>query len=121
MKIVNNFPSSKKIFSEITVEIKNITPIKIEYYKNVIAYLDDHLYFNYLKATNPDFGLSFNSQAIHYVNVDVGVSLPLILYTRAFPDDEEVIDFILQIIRVNLENQIFLTLEQIRDLKENMY
>lgn len=120
MKIVASFPSSRKSFSDETVTVKLIRPAKIEYYKNVIAYLDEHIYFNYLRATNPDFGLSFSTDATYYVRVDLDLSLAKVLYTRAFPFDEEVINIILQIIQVNLDNNIFLTIPQIRELKENI-
>ena len=119
-KAIDNFPDSRKVYSEETKKIKMISQTQKDYYKNIIIYLDEHIYFNYLKATNPDFGLSFNTEIIHYLKLDVGVSIPIILYQRAFPEDEEIIDFILEIIKTYIENKIYLSLEEIREIKNNL-
>tara|TARA_Y200000002_G_C22433273_1_gene558963 strand:- start:222 stop:608 length:387 start_codon:yes stop_codon:yes gene_type:complete len=120
-KIVDNFPNSRAVISVTTFENKTVLPDTIQYFKNILIYLDEHIYFNYLKATNPDFGLSYSSNVHHYIRFNVEVSAANILYYRAFPEDREINNFILEIIRIMLQDGSNISLEQIREIKNNLH
>ena len=105
----NNTQSILKVFSEKnvldqeTIGIKTMSKVKKDYYQNILTYLDEYIYFNYLKLTNPDFGFVISSMNTYYLKVDVSVSLPLILYYKRYPDDDEIDPFRFIIIEEELK------------------
>ena len=119
MSIIKNFPTGLIVTDE-SISIQIIPKDRKKYYKNIISYLDEHLYFLFLKATNPDFGINFNFQITQYLRVDVGISIPIILYQRAFPDDELINPIILDLIKLNVEEGIYSVTQNIRDIKEGL-
>jgi hypothetical protein len=100
--ITTLFEGEKKLISKETESIKTIPKYKKKYYQNIITYLDEYIYFNYLKLTNPDFGFIFSSMLDHYIKADVTVSFPLIVYQRRYPDDETIDPYKLTIIEEEL-------------------
>ena len=121
MSIVSNFPKGRSLISEETLSIAVIGKDRKLYYKNIIRYLDEHLYFNYLKLNDAEYGLNFNTQLPTYIPVSVGVSTSIILYQRAFPEDGDDINVIvLNLIKENIQNGILSVTQNIRDVKEQL-
>lgn len=83
------FPDAK-IVSDNTIEIGLLGKHKKDYYKNIIRTLDEMIYFNYLKGTDPRYGLNIQTQLSYYIKQDIGISLIRVLYFRTYPDDEEI-------------------------------
>ena len=106
MSIIDNFPKEKKIMSDDTIRIHTMTVEKKQYYKNIIKYIDEYTYFNFLKLTDSNYGFNFNTMLPYYIKVNVGVSVATIIYQRKYPDDEEIDPLKLQIIKQNIENGI---------------
>ena len=104
------------------IMIKILNKEKKNYYFNVIKYLDEHLYFNYLKNSDPLYGLNFETQLPYYLKVDAGVSVAIILYQRAYPeeDDEDIYLPLVQLIQNELDDGNILTTEEIKNLRDNM-
>ena len=120
MPLISNFPEQNKLIAQPTIDIKSL-PVRIRnYYKNVIKYLDEHLYFIYLKSSDPLYGLNFNTQLPYYIRVNVTVSIPVIIYQRAFPDDEDINPIVLQMITDNVEIGILQVTQNIRDVKAQL-
>ena len=110
-----------RIISKDSKELNSIPIYTKNYYKTIIKYLDEHLYYNYLKLTDPLYGLTFESQTIYYLKADVGVSIPHILYIRFFPDDDEKPHpFIIDAIKLNIENNIYTLTQNLIDLKTSL-
>ena len=97
------FPKNQIVTDE-SIEIRIITSERKEFYKNIIKYLDEHIYFNYLKATDPNFGMNFQTQLPYYLRQDVGVNSALVIYYRRYPDHEDVDPLLLSIIQMELDN-----------------
>lgn len=117
--IVNNFPA-KPILTDESVSISVIPKERKIYYKNIVKYLDEHLYFIYLKASDPLYGMNFNTQLPYYLRVNVGISIAIVLYQRAFPDDEEIHPIILNMIQTNINNDILKVTPNILSVKEQL-
>ena len=120
MSIVSNFPKGRSLISEETISIAVTTKDRKIYYKNIIKYLDEHLYFLYLKSSDPLYGMNFNRQLPYYLRVNVGISIPIIIYERAFPDDKDINPIILQMITDNVNLGILQVTQNIRDVKEQL-
>ena len=58
---------SNSLLSSSTLNSKTFSPQKKEYFRNVLKYLDEHIYFNYLKLTDPTYGLDFESQLFAHI------------------------------------------------------
>ena len=97
------FPKNQ-IVSDNSVEIRIIPKEKKLFYKNVIKYLDEYIYFNYLKATDANYGMVFQSQLPYYMNVDIDVSFAKVIYLRRYPDHEDFDIILLTGIQMELEN-----------------
>jgi len=99
------FPKNKIVTDE-SIEIQTLTPDTINYYKNIIQYLDEQIYFTYLKASDALYGMNFNSQLPYYFRQDVGVNVALVVYFRRYPDHEEdeVDPLLLSMIQMELED-----------------
>jgi hypothetical protein len=106
MPIIDNFKKDRKIIDDDTLDLKTITKIKKDYYKNIIKYIDEYTYFNFLKLSDPLYGFNFNTMLPYYIKVNVGISIATIIYQRKYPDDEEIDPLKLQIIKQNIENGI---------------
>lgn len=97
------FPKNQIVTSE-SIEIRIITTERKEFYKNIIKYLDEHIYFNFLKATDANYGMNFQTQLKQYIRQDVGLNFAVVIYQRRYPDHEEIDAFLLSIIQMELEN-----------------
>tara|TARA_B100000768_G_scaffold172352_1_gene180511 strand:- start:388 stop:756 length:369 start_codon:yes stop_codon:yes gene_type:complete len=106
MPIISNFPKNQIVTNE-SIDIKSIPKKTKLYYKNLIKYLDEYIYFIYLKFTDNKYGLTLGTQLPYYLRVDVSVSLEKAFYQRHFPDDEEIQPLILSIIEENFKNDIY--------------
>ena len=120
MSIISNFPKGRSLISEETISIAVTSKDRKLYYKNIIQYLDEHLYFLYLKSSDPLYGMNFNTQLPYFLRVNIGISVPIIIYERAFPDDEDINPIILQMITDNVEIGILQVTQNIRDVKEQL-
>lgn len=80
------------------------------------------MYFKFLKNTDPLYGLNFETQLPYYIKVNVGISIAIILYQRAYPEeaDNEIYPIVLQYIQENLNNCIIPTINQIKELRNNI-
>lgn len=116
--LLDNFPSGE-IVSENSIAIGSISQDLKDYYINVIKFLDQQLYFNYLQNTDPLYGLNYFHDSATQMNVDLNLSIPKILYSRAFPDEaaSEFDENILIYIANKLSDGIILSLDEIRLLK----
>ena len=102
-----SFINSNSILSDSTIKAKSMPPHKKLYYRNVLKYLDEHLYFNYLKLSDPLYGLNFETQLPYYIQVNVGISVASIIYQRKYPDHKEISPVLLYEIKENLKKGIF--------------
>ena len=102
MGLIENFPSG--IVTNESIEITILPPQTKEFYRNVIKYLDEHIYFNYLKATDANYGMNFHTQLPYYLRQDVGVDFAKVIYDRRYPDHEEYDSLLLSMIRMELED-----------------
>ena len=104
-KLIEGFQTSKLI-STTTLKLYLNKP-RIDYYKAIIKYMDEYIYYNFLRLTDPNYGLNFQEMLNYYLKINVGISIPIIIYERKYPDDTE-IDFIkLEIIKQNMEDGIY--------------
>jgi hypothetical protein len=104
-KLIEGFQSSKLI-STTTLKL-SFNKKTTDYYKSVIKYMDEYIYYNFLRLTDPNYGLNFQEMLSYYLRINVGISIPIIIYERKYPDDTE-IDFIkLEIIKQNMEEGIY--------------
>lgn len=104
MSIIS-FPNSK-IVSDNTIEINLLGKNKKEYYKTIFKNLDDIVYFNFLKATDPKYGMNIETQLPYYMRINVGVSTAKIIYYKKYPDDEDIDMDKYLIIEQNVRNGI---------------
>ena len=104
MGLIENFPSG--IVTNESIEITILPPQTKEFYRNVIKYLDEHIYFNYLKATDANYGMNFHTQLPYYLRQDVGVDFAKVIYFRRYPDhDEDEVDpLLLSMIQMELDD-----------------
>ena len=96
----------KQLVTNESIEMK-ILPIRTKnFYKNIIQYLDEHIYFTYLKSSDALYGMNFQTQLPYYLRQDVGVNTALIIYFRRYPDheDDEVDPLLLSMIQMELED-----------------
>ncbi len=108
MGIIKNYPK-QKIISDESLAIGSIKKAKQDYYKNIIRYLDENLYFNYLKSFDPFYGLNFSIQLPYYIKMDVGVSIAIIIYQKKYPEDGDLIDPLkLLIVEENIKHGIYI-------------
>ena len=119
MSIIKNFPGASLV-SEESISINTIPKDKKEYYKNLIRYLDEYTYFQFLKTIDPNYGFNFTSQLNYYLREDFSINIYIILYQRAFPEDEEINTIILDLIKVNVDNGILAVTQNILDIKEEL-
>ena len=117
MPIISNFPKNQIVTDE-SIDIKSIPKKTKIYYKNLIKYLDEQIYFTYLKFTDNKYGLNLISQLPHYLKADVTVSFEKIFYQRHFPDDEEIHPLILSIIEENFKNEIYEITAEITEFRK---
>ena len=99
--------NESQIISDTTQSVASMSKQKKLYYKNVLKYLDEHLYFNYLKLSDPLYGLNFETQLPYYIQVNVSISVETIIYNRLYPDHKEINSELLDQVRENLKNGIF--------------
>ena len=99
------FPKNK-IVSDESVETLTLPNHTKNFYKNIIQYLDEHIYFTYLKASDALYGMNFESQLPYYLRQDVSVNTALIVYFRRYPDhDEDEVDpLLLSMIEMELND-----------------
>lgn len=99
------FPKNQIVTDE-SVEIQTLPIHTRNFYKNIIEYLDEHIYFTYLKASDALYGMNFESQLPYYIRQDVGVNAALVVYFRRYPDHEEdeVDPLLLSMIQMELED-----------------
>ena len=114
------FPSAKIITDE-SVETKTIGRHKKQYYINIIKYLDEHIYFNYLKQSDTLFGFNFETQLPFYLRADVTLSIPIVIYQRNFPDDIDINPILLNMISDNYDNQIYTITPDILEVREQLF
>tara|TARA_B100000963_G_C22572002_1_gene646568 strand:+ start:166 stop:492 length:327 start_codon:yes stop_codon:yes gene_type:complete len=107
MSLFTSFRNKNSIISDSTSKSKTFSKDKKLYYRNVLKYLDEHLYFNYLKLSDPLYGLNFETQLPYYLQVNVGISVATIIYQRKYPDHEEISPVLLYEIKENLKKGIF--------------
>ena len=79
MTLIKNFPGASLV-SEESVSINVIPKHRKEYYINVIRYLDQYVYFQFLKTIDPNYGFNFTSQLNYYVREDFSIDINVILY-----------------------------------------
>jgi len=104
-KIISGFETSNLISS--TTTKLSLNNEHADYYKSLIKYMDEYTYFNFLRLTDPNYGLNFKEMLNYYLRINVGISIPIIIYERKYPDDTE-IDFLkLEIIKQNIEDGIY--------------
>ena len=107
MSLFNSFRNINSIISDSTSKSKTLSKDKKLYYRNVLKYLDEHLYFNYLKLSDPLYGLNFETQLPYYIQVNVGISVATIIYQRKYPDHKDISPVLLYEIKENLKKGIF--------------
>lgn len=107
MSLITRFQVSKRYISEQTIKLKTIPSYKKNYYRNIIKYIDEYTYFNFLKLSDSNYGFNFSTMLPYYLRVNVGVSIALIIYQKKYPDDEEIDPLKLEIIKQNIENGIY--------------
>ena len=107
MSLISSFPVSRKLITDETVKLKTIPSFKKNYFRNIIKYIDEYTYFNFLKLSDSNYGFNFSTMLPYYLRVNVGVSVALIIYQRKYPDDEEIEPLKLEIIKANIENGIY--------------
>ena len=98
------FEEAENLFSKETRVIKNMSKIKKQYYKNLLLYIDEYTYFNFLKLTDSNYGFNLSTMLPYYLNINVKVSMPLILYNKRYPDDEEIDPYKLILIEEEINN-----------------
>ena len=106
MSIIDNFRPQRRVLDSFTIDLNTTPKSKKDYYKNIIKYIDEYTYFNFLKLSDPLYGFNFNTMLPYYIKVNVGISVATIIYQRKYPDDEEIDPLKLQIIKQNIENGI---------------
>lgn len=109
-----------RIISKDSKELNSIPIYTQNYYKTLIKYLDEHLYFSYLKLTDPVYGIITDNLRKYYMTVDINISIPKILYMRFFPDDVEPHPFILDAIQLNIKNNIYTLTQNLIDLRTEL-
>lgn len=120
MTFISGHPKHR-IITEESVETKTIGRHKKQYYINIIKYLDEHIYFNYLKQTDPLFGFNFETQLPFYLRADVTLSIPIVIYQRNFPDDIDINPILLNMISNNYDNQIYTITPDILEVREQLF
>ena len=108
------------LISKDSKELNSIPIYTQNYYKTLIKYLDEHLYFSYLKLTDPRYNVNFSTQQSYSMRANVGISIPKVLYMRFFPDDVEPHTFILDAIQLNIKNNIYTLTQNLIDLRTEL-
>ena len=120
MTFITGHPTHRIITDE-SKQIKTIPQFKKDYYMNIIKYMDEHIYFNYLKQTDPLFGFSFETQLPFYIRADVTLSIPIVIYQRNFPDDIDINPILINMISDNCDNGIFTITHDILEVREQLF
>lgn len=120
MTFITGHPTHRIITDE-SRQIKTIPQYKKNYYMNIIKYMDEHIYFNYLKQTDPLFGFSFETQLPFYIRADVTLSIPIVIYQKNFPDDIDINPILLNMITENFDNGIFTITPDILEVREELF
>lgn len=120
MTFITGHPTHRIITDE-SRQIKTIPQYKKDYYMNIIKYMDEHIYFNYLKQTDPLFGFSFETQLPFYIRADVTLSIPIVIYQKNFPDDIDINPILLNMITENYDNGIFTITPDILEVREELF
>ena len=50
MPLISNFPEQNKLIAQPTIDIKSLPKRIRNYYKNIIQFIDECIYFSYLKV-----------------------------------------------------------------------
>ena len=108
------------LISRDSKELNSIPTYTKNYYKTLLKYLDEHLYFNYLKLTDPRYNVHFLTQQSYSMRANVGISIPKVLYMRFFPDDVEQHPFILDAIQLNIDNNNYTLTQNLIDLRTSL-
>ena len=76
---------------------------KNQMFKNLLKYMDEYTTYNFLKVTNPHFSGTFmSSNVIIPLQVNVTTKTEKLFYFRLFPDDKEICDDKLELVRAKL-------------------
>ena len=90
-------PSDPECDPEIYLQQKNLM------FENLLKYMDEYTIYNYLKVTNRHFSNTFmSSDIIVPLEVKVVSSIETLFYFRLFPDDKEICDDKLELVRAKL-------------------
>lgn len=102
--LFEEFNDANNIFSKETRVIKNMSKTKKDYYKNILLYIDEYTYFNFLKLTDSNYGFNIRTMLPYYLSINVNLNMPLILYNKRYPDDEEIDPYKLILIEEEINN-----------------
>lgn len=101
-------PSENNLISGQTIRKKKIDNKMKEYYKCIVKYLDEHLYFLWLRGSDPFYGLDFTMDLPFYVYQDISLPFARILYFKRFPDHTTIEDPVAYLIaQEDIKNNIF--------------
>lgn len=99
LSIFGTKPPENKIMDNVEMSAS-----KKNYYKSIINIIDQYHIYNYLKVTDPHFGLHFSSiDRIHTENVNVKTSLELLYYFSIHKHESHVDPVKFEIARLKLK------------------
>lgn len=76
---------------------------KNQMFENLLKYMDEYTTYNYLKVTNPHFANAFmSSDTVIPLQINVTTDIEKLFYFRLFPNDKEICDDKLELVRAKL-------------------
>ena len=76
---------------------------KNKMFENLLKYMDEYTTYNYLKVTNPYFGNSFLALEQRFdLEVNMVTSIEKLFYFRLFPEDNEICEDKLELVRAKV-------------------
>jgi hypothetical protein len=96
--------NNNSLIDPIDIFRKSLGLVEIEYFSNVIRYIDDYTFYNFLQIIDPNYGK--NDSRLDDLNIEANVTLSfaLILYYKKYGDDAEVIQQDLDVIKQQLKD-----------------
>jgi len=95
---IPNKPSNPDCDPEEYLEQKNLM------FKNLLKYMDEYTTYNYLKVTIPHYNKAFLTAEIEVpITIHIATNIEKIFYFRLFPDDKEICDTKMLLVRAKLE------------------
>lgn len=101
-------PLEINLISGQTIRKKKIDPKLKKFYICVIKYLDEHLFFLWLRGTDPHYGLDFTMDLPFYVYQEVSLPMARVLYFKRYPHHKDIEDPLAYLIaQEDVKNNIF--------------